>query len=108
MSPKTCCWTSELPRLTNLIDVVTLSLAPAHAERGVDQRVGVGRAVIRIVQHVLPERIVGVADGEVAEEAAVGDVGADVEAVVRRQVQLAQREVLRIRDRSGTSSSRSP
>ena len=51
--------------------------------------------MIAIVEHVLPERAVRVGDVEVAEEAAAVEVEADVEAVLRRQVQLGQREVRR-------------
>ena len=90
MSPKTCCWTSWLARLITFSDVVSLVVGPAHAEAAVDERVGLGRAVVAVVEHVLPERAVGVADRQVAEEPAVVEVDADVEAVLRREVQLAR------------------
>src|SRR6185436_1965453 len=47
----------------------------------------------RTTPDVPTERAVGIADVEVADVAVLVEVQADVEAVVRRQVQLAEREV---------------
>ena len=93
MSPKTCDWMSSLSRLITLIVVVQLVAQELHAERAVDLRVGLGRAGEARVEHVLEERIVHVAHRQVAEEAALAEVEADVEAVGRRQVDLRDVEV---------------
>ena len=47
---------------------------PAYAERAGDRRERVGEAGIPRIEHVLPERLVGVADGEVAEIPRVTEV----------------------------------
>src|SRR3954467_2432710 len=47
---------------------------PFHTEPALDHRVGLGRAVERLVEDVLPERAVGVGDDEVAQIAALVEV----------------------------------
>ena len=96
MSPNTCCWMFELARLTILIDVVTLSSSQRKPAPALTSVYGSVVPWYGIVEHVLPERFVGVGDREVAEELAQREAGADVEPVVRRQVQLGQGKVLRV------------
>ena len=56
MSPKTCCWTL-VPQVDALDRRRDLVVSPLHAEAAVDHRVGLGRAVILVVEHVLPEAL---------------------------------------------------
>ena len=55
--------------------------------------------MVALVEHVLPERAVGERDGEIAEVAVAAEIEAGVEPVLRRQVQLREREPARFRRR---------
>src|SRR5215510_8537535 len=65
---------------------------PLHAERAVEERVGIGRAREARIEHVLPERLTRVTHRQVAEIPAVVRAEPDVEAILRRPVEIVDRD----------------